>query len=493
VISAQLPALLVVLPLFGALLAALVRRPLPAYLVTLVVSLVSPVVAWLILDEVLASGPISYVFGNWPAEIGIEYRIDTLSALLLALITSVAAIIAPFALRSVAAEIDEDRIAWFYSAYLLCFTGLLGIAITGDAFNAFVFLEISSLATYILVALGRDRRALLAAYQYLIVGTIGATFYVIGVGLLYNMTGTLNLALLTERLADVAMTRPVLAGLAFIIVGISLKLALFPLHVWLPNAYAYAPSFATVFLAAAATKVAIYLFVRYLYTVFGAGFVFDDLPVSPILILLSVAAMFGAAIVAVFQSDLKRMMAYSSVGQVGYITLGIALANFNGLTGGLVHILNHALIKSSLFMALGVMAFATGKRTIEDLAGIGHKMPLTMAAFVIAGLGLIGVPGTAGFISKWYLILGAIDAGLWWLAALIVASSLIAIVYVGRVVEAAFFQKPAAALADVGDPPPSMLLPMWVMALLTIFVGLDADFTAGLAARAAAELLAGLR
>jgi multicomponent Na+:H+ antiporter subunit D len=493
VISAQLPALLVVLPLFGALLAALVRRPLPAYLVTLVVSLVSPVIAWLILDEVLASGPISYVFGNWPAEIGIEYRIDTLNALLLALITSVAAIIAPFALRSVAAEIDEDRIAWFYSAYLLCFTGLLGIAITGDAFNAFVFLEISSLATYILVALGRDRRALLAAYQYLIVGTIGATFYVIGVGLLYNMTGTLNLALLTERLADVAMTRPVLAGLAFIIVGISLKLALFPLHVWLPNAYAYAPSFATVFLAAAATKVAIYLFVRYLYTVFGAGFVFDDLPVSPILILLSVAAMFGAAIVAVFQSDLKRMMAYSSVGQVGYITLGIALANFNGLTGGLVHILNHALIKSSLFMALGVMAFATGKRTIEDLAGIGHKMPLTMAAFVIAGLGLIGVPGTAGFISKWYLILGAIDAGLWWLAALIVASSLIAIVYVGRVVEAAFFQKPAAALADVGDPPPSMLLPMWVMALLTIFVGLDADFTAGLAARAAAELLAGLR
>jgi multicomponent Na+:H+ antiporter subunit D len=493
VISAQLPALLVVLPLFGALLAALVRRPMPAYLVTLVISLVSPVIAWRILDEVLASGPISYVFGNWPAEIGIEYRIDTLNALLLALITSVAAIIAPFALRSVAAEIDEDRIAWFYSAYLLCFTGLLGIAITGDAFNAFVFLEISSLATYILVALGRDRRALLAAYQYLIVGTIGATFYVIGVGLLYNMTGTLNLALLTERLADVAMTRPVLAGLAFIIVGISLKLALFPLHVWLPNAYAYAPSFATVFLAAAATKVAIYLFVRYLYTVFGAGFVFDDLPVSPILILLSVAAMFGAAIVAVFQSDLKRMMAYSSVGQVGYITLGIALANFNGLTGGLVHILNHALIKSSLFMALGVMAFATGKRTIEDLAGIGHKMPLTMAAFVIAGLGLIGVPGTAGFISKWYLILGAIDAGLWWLAALIVASSLIAIVYVGRVVEAAFFQKPAAALADVGDPPPSMLLPMWVMALLTIFVGLDADFTAGLAARAAAELLAGLR
>jgi multicomponent Na+:H+ antiporter subunit D len=493
VISPQLPALQVVLPLLGALLAALVRRPLPAYVVTLVVSIVSPIIAWLILGEVLVSGPISYVFGNWPTELGIEYRIDTLNALLLALISSVAAIIVPFAWRSVAAEIDEDRIAWFYSAYLLCLTGLLGIAITGDAFNAFVFLEISSLATYVLVALGRDRRALLAAYQYLIVGTIGATFYVIGVGLLYSMTGTLNLALLTERLADVATTRPVLAGLAFIIVGISLKLALFPLHVWLPNAYAYAPSFATVFLAAAATKVAIYLFVRYLYTVFGAEFVFDDLPVSPILILLSVAAIFGAAIVAVFQSDLKRMMAYSSVGQVGYITLGIALANQNALTGGLVHILNHALIKSTLFMALGATAFATGKRTIEDLAGIGRKMPLTMTAFIIAGLGLIGVPGTAGFISKWYLVLGAIDAGLWWLAALVVASSLIAIVYVGRVVEAAWFQEPKNALAEVSEPPLSMLLPMWAMALFTIWLGLDADLTAGLAGKAAAELLAGLR
>ena len=488
---AQLPALQVVLPLVGALLAALVRRPGPAYVLTLVVSFLMPVVSWLLLFQVLELGPISYVFGNWAAEIGIEYRVDLVNALLLVLISSVGAVIAPFARKSIASEIDQDRIAWFYSVYLLCMCGLVGVVITGDAFNAFVFLEISSLATYILISLGRDRRALLAAYQYLIMGTIGATFYVIGVGLLYSMTGTLNLAAIADRIVDVESTRPVLAALAFIVVGISLKLALFPLHVWLPNAYAYAPSFATVFLAATATKVAIYLFIRYLFSVFGAWFVFAGMPISAILIVLSIAAMFGAATVAVFQTDLKRMLAYSSVGQVGYITLGIALANLNGLTGALVHILNHALIKSALFMCIGAVVFRSGRVTIEELAGIGRRMPITMSAFVIAGLSLIGVPGTAGFISKWYLIVGAFDRGWWWLAFLIVASSVISVIYVGRVIEAAWFREPARALDDVKEPPPEMLVPICLMVFATVYFGIDTDLTAGLAKKAAATLLAG--
>jgi multicomponent Na+:H+ antiporter subunit D len=491
--QSQLPALQVVLPLVGALLAALVRRSGIAYGITVVVSLIMPVISWLLLNQVLDTGPISYTFGNWAPELGIEYRIDTVNAMLLLLISVVGVVIIPFARKSVASEIDDDRIAWFYCIYLLCMCGLLGVAITGDAFNAFVFLEISSLATYILIALGRDRRALFAAYQYLILGTIGATFYVIGVGLLYIMTGTLNLELIAERIVAVESSRPVLAALAFIVVGISLKLALFPLHVWLPNAYAYAPSFATVFLAATATKVAIYLFVRYLFSVFGVAFVFADLPVSSILITLSVAAMFGGATVAVFQSNLKRMLAYSSVGQIGYITLGIALANLSGLTGGLVHMLNHALIKGALFMCIGAVVFRTGKVTIGELGGIGRRMPLTMSAFVIAGLSLIGVPGTAGFVSKWYLIVASLDAGWWWLAFLIVASSLISVVYIGRVIEAAWFREPEKSLDGIKDPPLEMLAPIWILAVSTVFFGLDTEMTAGLAGRAAEALLAGLR
>jgi multicomponent Na+:H+ antiporter subunit D len=490
----QLPILQVVLPLLGALLAALFRQRTIAWLIALVVSWVSPVIAARLLFLVIDGGPISYEIGGWAPEIGIEYRVDLLSALFLLLVSSVGAVIMTLAARSVGREIPRDRTAWFYTMYLMCLAGLLGIAITGDAFNAFVFLEISSLSSYALIAFGKDRRALLSAYQYLIMGTIGATFYVIGVGLLYTQTGTLNLGLIAERIGDVESTRSVLAALAFIVVGISLKLALFPLHLWLPNAYAYAPSVATIFLAATATKVAVYLLIRYLYSVFGAGFVFfGDLPVTEILIALSLAAMFGASLVAVFQANVKRMLAYSSVGQIGYITLGIAFATQTGLTGGLVHALNHALIKGAAFAAIAAIVFRTGKVRLDDLAGIGRKMPLTMAAFVVAGFGLIGVPGTVGFVSKWYLVVAAVEEGWVWLAFLVVASSLIALLYVGRVVEVAFFRAPKGPVVDAREAPVELLIGTWLLAGAVIYFGLDTDLTAGFAADAAAMLLGGAR
>ena len=485
----QLPILQVVLPLLGALLAALFRQRQLAWLIALVVSWASLVIAGRLLFLVLHGGPISYQIGGWAPEIGIEYRVDLVAALFLLLVSSIAAVIVTMAPRSVAKEIPRDRIAWFYTMYLLCLAGLLGIAITGDAFNAFVFLEISSLSSYALIAFGKDRRALLSAYQYLIMGTIGATFYVIGVGLLYTQTGTLNLGLIAERIGDVESTRSILVALAFIIVGISLKLALFPLHLWLPNAYAYAPSIATIFLAATATKVAVYLLVRYLYTVFGADFVFRELPATPILIVLSVAAMYGASLVAIFQSNIKRMLAYSSVGQIGYITLGLAFATQTGLTGGLVHTLNHALIKGAAFAAIAAIVYRTGKVRLEDLAGIGRKMPLTMAAFVVAGFGLIGIPGTVGFVSKWYLVVAAVEEGWWWLGFLIVGSSLLALLYIGRVVEVAFFRSPEGSVADARDGPPEMVIGAWLLAGAVIYFGLVPDLTAGLASDAAAILL----
>ena len=487
----HLPALQVVIPLFGALVAALVRRPLGAWLVTVAVSVACLLVSALLLEEVLAHGVVSYRLGGWDPALGIEYRVDIVNALILLLVSAVAVVVAPFARLSVAAEIPEDKVAWFYTMYLVALTGLLGIAITGDAFNAFVFLEVSSLSSYALIAMGRDRRALVAAYQYLIMGTIGASFYVIGVGLIYTMTGTLNLHLIAERIADIETSRPILAALAFIVVGISLKLALFPLHVWLPNAYAYAPSVATVFLAATATKVAVYLLARYEYSVFGESFVFGDLSLGVVLLGFSIAAIFGASTVAVFQSDLKRMFAYSSVGQIGYITLGLSLGTVTGVTGGLVHLLNHALIKGAIFMGLGAVVFRAGKSSFDDIAGIGMRMPATTAAIVLAGLSLVGLPGTAGFISKWYLVVAALELGWWWLAALIVLSTLITMVYVGRVIEAAYFREPGKSLADVREAPAEMLIPIWILAAATIWFGIDTTLTAGMAERAARQLIGG--
>lgn len=485
----QLPILQVLLPLLGALLAALFRGRTLAWAIALLASWLAAAVSGWLLALVIDSGPISYELGGWSREIGIEYRVDLLAALFLVLVSWVGAVIITIARQSIAREIDPDRQAWFYTMYLLCLTGLLGIAITGDAFNAFVFLEVSSLSSYALIAFGKDRRALLSAYQYLIMGTIGATMYVIGVGLLYTQTGTLNLGLIAERLGDVESSRSLLAALAFIVVGISLKLALFPLHLWLPNAYAYAPSIATIFLAATATKVAVYLLIRYLFSVFNEGFVFGELPVTEILIVLSVAAMFGASAVAIFQTNIKRMLAYSSVGQIGYITLGIAIATTTGLTGGIVHALNHGLIKAAAFAAVAAIVLRTGAVRLTDLEGIGRRMPLTMGAFVIAGFGLIGVPGTAGFVSKWYLVQASVEAGWWWLGFLIVASSLLALLYVGRVIEVAFFRPPKGAVERADEAPFVMIVGAWALAAAIIYLGIDTDLTAGLAADAAAQLL----
>ena len=489
-ITSQLPILQVVVPLIAAPVMVLLRRGAVAWVLAVVVSWAALAIAAGLFLEVADGSVVSYWIGSWPPPYGIEYRIDVVNAFLVVLISLIAAVVIVYSRESVRAEIPRERHYLFYTMYALCLAGLLGIAVTGDAFNLFVFLEISSLSSYVLIALGRDRRALMAAYQYLILGTIGATCYVIGVGLLYLETGTLNLADLAVRL-PLAEGRPVLAALAFITVGISLKLALFPLHLWLPNAYAYAPSVVTAFLAATATKVSIYVLLRFYFTVFGGSAIFDEQPMAPIWITLSLAAMFIASAIAIFQDNLKRLFAYSSVAQIGYMTLGAALGSFTGLTGSIVHLFNHALTKGALFLLLGGIALRVGTIRFEAIGGIGRVMPLTSFGIVLGGLSLIGVPATVGFVSKWYLVVATLERGDWWLAFAVVGSSMLAVVYVWRFVEAAYFREPSAELARLREAPLSMLIPAWVMVIACIYFGLDTDLTLGGAGAAAAELLRG--
>jgi multicomponent Na+:H+ antiporter subunit D len=490
-IAEHLPALQVVVPLVCAPLAVLVRRGKLAWLVAVAASFVSLAIAVELALRVHAGGPITYAIGSWDPPWGIEYRVDALSAFVLVLVGLTATLVAPYARTSIAADLPPDRQYLFYAMYCLCLAGLLGITITGDAFNLFVFLEISSLSSYVLIALGRRRRALLAAYQYLILGTIGATFYVIGVGFLYLMTGTLNLADLAVRLPAVGDLRPVVVALGFISVGIGLKLALFPLHQWLPNAYAYAPSAVTAFLAATATKVSVYVLLRFWFEVFGDTLVFRNLLPEGLLVLSSVAIV-AMSLVAVYQADLKRMFAYSSVAQIGYITLGIALADLDGLTGAIAHLFNHGITKGALFLLAGCVALRAGGATFDCFAGLARRMPVTCFGMVIAGLSLIGVPATAGFTTKWYLVLGAIERGYWWVAAVILAGSLIAVVYVWRFVEVAYFRAPGPAAPREGEAPLSMLLPAWLLVAACVYFGIDTSFNIGYA-RSAAEFLANQR
>ena len=488
----HLPALQVILPLFAAPLIVLVRHRGFAWIATTAVSYACLVIAIALAVRVADAGHISYAIGSWPPPWGIEYRVDALSSFVLVLVALTASFVAPYAHRSLAAEVAPERHYLLYAMYCLCLAGLLGITITGDAFNIFVFLEISSLAMYVLIALGRRRKALVAAYQYMLMGTVGATFYVIGVGLLYLMTGTLNLADMAERLQSVEETRPVFAALAFITAGIGLKLALFPLHQWLPNAYAYAPSMVTAFLAATATKVSVYVLLRFYFGVFDPSALFDRLPTRELFLGLSVAAMVTASVVALYEQDVKRLFAWSSIAQIGYITLGIGLDNQASLTGSIAHLLNHGITKGAIFVLLGGVLLRSGAAvvTVDSLAGLARRMPLTALGLVIAGLSLIGVPGTAGFISKWYLIVGALERDMWWVVAAVVGASMIAVAYVWRVVEAAYLKPAEEGAPGRGEAPVGMLTAAIAMAILCVYFGLETSFSVG-GARAAALLLVG--
>ncbi|HUP51777.1 MAG TPA: monovalent cation/H+ antiporter subunit D family protein [Longimicrobiales bacterium] len=489
--SRHLPVLLVVVPLMAAPIAALVMRARAAWLVALAASWWAFGVSLALLRRVLAEGVISYELGGWAPPVGIEYRVDEANAFVILIVAAIGAIVVPFARQSVEAEVSEDRGALFYSAFILCLTGLLGIAVTGDVFNVFVFLEISSLSAYALIALGPDRRALTASYQYLILGSVGATFIVIGIGLMYVMTGTLNMADLAERLPAVSGTRTIPVAFTFLTVGITLKLALFPLHLWLPNAYAYAPSAVTAFIAATATKVAVYLLLRFFFTIFGAAFSFDTMQLDRILMPLALVAILSMSLVAVYQRNVKRLLAYSSVAQIGYMVLGISFASVLGVSAGILHLFNHALIKGALFMALGCVMYRVGSVRLDSMAGLGRAMPWTMAAFVVGGLSLIGVPLTVGFVSKWYLVQAALEQGNWPVAAVVLMGSLLAVVYVWKVVEVAYFGE-VSPEAGIREAPLGLLVPTWTLVLANLYFGIDASLTAGVATRAAEVLIGGL-
>ncbi|MBO6814698.1 MAG: monovalent cation/H+ antiporter subunit D family protein [Rhizobiaceae bacterium] len=493
----QLPLLVVVVPMIAAPLCVLFGNRTIAWILTFAASLASLLFSLHLLLQVMDGDVVSYWLGGWGPKDGgiakgIEYRIDAANAFVLVLISLISTIVLPYARRSIEFEITKVSHTLFYCCYLLCFTGLLGVVATGDAFNVFVFLEISSLSTYVLVAMGaeRDKRALTAAYDYLILGTIGATFFVIGIGFLYSATGTLNMEELSVRLPELGTNRTVQVGFAFVVVGMGLKAAFYPLHLWLPGAYTFAPSVVTAFLAGTATKAAIYVLLRFLFTVFNPEMVFNTDALSYLLIPLAVLAMFAGSLIAVFQTELKRLLAYSSVAQVGYMALGIGFLSTTGVTATMVHLFNHGITKAALFLVVGAYVLRAGTSFTDRLAGLGRQMPWTSAAFVIGGLSLIGVPGTAGFISKWVLLQAALEKDWWWMGLLIVASSLLAVIYVWRIVEILYLQQPRAG-KEIAEAPLSMLVPIWILAIACIWFGFATEMTIGASETAANSLIGG--
>lgn len=476
-LTAHAPILLVVGPLIGAAAAALSPNSRWAWMISVGAAIFAAWMSLSVAGEVARRGVVDYAIGGFGPPMGIAFRIDALGAMMALLISFTGVLAALYSGHALRAEVRDEKHMLVQAGFLLGLAGLLGVTSTGDAFNAFIFLEVSSVGTYALVATGerRDRRALPAAFNYLVMGTIGATFFVIGVGFLYAATGTLNMADIAARVATLGDSRIVQAGFAFIVVGLGLKAAMFPLHGWLPGAYAYAPSLIAVFLSATATKAAIYLLARFAFSIFQPGSDFAHIFMMWILAPLGAAGAIVCSLQAAFETDMRRMLAFSSVAQVGLILLGLAMGSLAAVSAGLLVLLAHALMKGALFMALGGAATTLKARRLADLAGAGRDAPFTMAAFTIAAASLMGVPLTFGFLAKWRLAEAAFQASQQWVVAIIAISSVLTLIYVGRMIEALFFRAAPANVERTKEAPIGVLIPLWVFAAASIWFGIDAS------------------
>ncbi|MDC0948440.1 monovalent cation/H+ antiporter subunit D family protein [Gammaproteobacteria bacterium] len=489
--NGQLAILQIVVPLTAAPITALFSNARLAWLWACGASLATFAISILLYLELGGTGELRYHLGGWPPPWGIEVRIDSFTLLMLLLVSGASAAILPAAGKSLAKELKPSKLPLYFSAWLLLLTALIGIVISADAFNVFVFFEISSLATYALLSMGPRPQALLSTFRYLVMGTVGASFFLIGVGLLYSVTGTLNMDDLAMRIPALSDNRIVHAAFVFVVIGVAIKAAIFPLHWWLPNAYLYAPSITTVFLAASATKVSLYVLVRFLYSVFGVEFSFGVMQVQLVLVPLALVAVIFASLIALSRRDVKRLLAWSTVAQIGYMVLGIASSSTAGLAAGIMHMFNHGLIKAAMFLALAGVIYRVGSSRLDDLAGTGRTMPWTMGAFIAGGISLMGVPTTVGFVSKWNLIHSMVVQGWWWAAVLVIVSSVVAVFYIWRVVEVVWFDEPPPNAPPRSDAPMMILVPAWLLVIANFWLGMDTTVNTGLATAAADLLLGG--
>lgn len=465
-------ALFLVTPLVGAVLTPAIsdasgRRSWGWALLTMVVTSVMGIA---LIARVLEEGPFSYVIGGWVAPYGIELRFDEFSASV-AIVCLLGVLAVVFSRHYAPHALAPERVPYYYTLLLLNLTGLLGFIVTGDLFNLYVFMEILSLSGYALVAVSGERTAEMAAFKYLVMGSISSLMVLLGIGLLYALTGSLNMADITARLGGVASV-PLSVAFACLTLGFMVKAAVFPLHIWLPDAHAIAPSPISAILSGLVVKIGILGMLRVYQIAYGSGAV-DMEGLNMVLMWLGAISIVMGAFFAVFQDDIKLMLAYSTISNIGYIVMGLGLASTYGVIGASVHVFNHALIKATLFLGAGAIIHQTGKRTLSELAGVGRAMPFTAAAISIGAISIVGIPPTAGFLCKWYIALGAMQAGHSFFAFALVFGALFIFIYYIRMVNAFYFRQPKdPSILEVREAPMSMLAPTLLLATLCLVMGL---------------------
>ncbi|MCR5220195.1 MAG: monovalent cation/H+ antiporter subunit D family protein [bacterium] len=486
--NSNIPVLVLASPLLGALAVNLLgkiskKHVTPWTLGSLVLSAAG---SYVVLAKVLRHGTFTYTVGGWNPPYGIQLVLDPLSAIMLAVVSTVALIATGVALPSIKKEM-LNRSHLFFSLYLILVSGMMGLVITGDAFNLYVLLEIVSITSYGLIAMGKGGRAPLASFNYIIMGTIGACFYLLGVGYLYLMTGTLNMEDIASSLSGLYGSPTVAAAFCFIMIGLLIKMGFFPLHGWLPNAYSYAPVGASVLIAPLMTKITVYLMIRILFRIFTPDFIFAaHSGIRHLVVWVAALGVIAASVIALNQKNFVRMLTYVIIAEVGYMVGGIWLGNTEGLTGTIFHIINDAFMTVCFFSVAAALLYRVGTTRIENLHRLFEKMPLTMAVLVVGALSVVGVPPLCGFFSKWYLLLGGFAAHHYGFVIALIFSSAANAVLFFRVLEAAFSKdemtQPEDAHAEEGgeasgreDAPAFMIPSLVAVAVALILLGLNAQ------------------
>ena len=468
----DLPIIIILFPLISALLSlplSKINKHLGRNVVAISI-FAAFVCSVKLLAEVIHDGAIRYTFGGYKAPYGIEFYIDSIGAIIVLIILLLGFITVLYTMNF---EVTNERkvIGGAYALIGLLIVGMCGMTLTGDVFNLYVFLEITSLSGYCLIALGGSR-GIVASFRYLLVGTVAATMYLLGVGILYASTGTLNMTDMRSILDSQDYTVQMTVSMCLFIGAFDIKMPMFPFHGWQPSAYAHAEPGSRPLIVGIMGKIPALAMFRYLYIIYGTDFKYFNLFLTIIGVLSCIGIIYGS-IRAMAQEDIRKIFAYSSIAQIGYITLGFSIGNSYALAGAFLHLIGHVFMKSGLFFSSAAIRYRFGNFELSSFGRIYKKMPITSALIVLASLSMIGIPPTVGFFSKWYIALGAVQNHQFVYLAVLVLSSLLNAVYFFKLIEKIFINKPTELNdrreGEVRELPISMLI-----AIVTCFVAIIA-------------------
>jgi multicomponent Na+:H+ antiporter subunit D len=474
----QFPLIILFVLLLGAVLTPLLmkrfnQRGTNFILGVLIVSLS---ISGYLLFQVMTQGSYMYNVGNWSPTIGIQFSIDAFSTMMVFFILLMSTLVVVYSLRDIEHEILPKQIPVYYSLIFLLLVGMVGITFTNDLFNTYVFMEILAMTSCAIISIKRKKENFMAAFKYLMLNTLASISFLFGVALLYMGTGYLNITEMANQIPVAWELYPtnILLALGFMAAGLGIKAAVFPMHTWLPDAHSSAPTPSSALLSGLVVKVYIFVTMKILFRLIGTEIIIVNLGLHNYIAYFAAVGMVMGSIFAIGQKDIKRMLAYSSVAQLGYIFLGIGLATSAGIGVSLFHVVSHGLMKSALFLSAGAVIYKTDKRKISDLSGIGYEMPITMVVFSIAALGMIGIPGMSGFMSKWYLALAVLEANQPFYLVVILLSSFLNAVYYLPIIVSAFLKPREDGSEEMTRDgiPRTMTMPMIIIAGFIILVGI---------------------